>query len=64
LLDGVTETAASSARLYYESRQPTSPVSNKKIEVPTACADFPKEIIAASRSSLVALQAGAADRDA
>ena len=48
----VTETAASSARLYYESRHPTSPVNNKKIEVPTACADFPKEIIAASRSSL------------
>ena len=48
----VTETAASSARLYYESRHPTSPVNNKKIEAPTACADFPKEIIAASRSSL------------
>ena len=48
----ITETAGSSARLYYESRHPTSPVNNKKIEVPTACADFPKEIIAASRSSL------------
>ena len=50
----VTETAASSARLYYESRHPTSPANNRKVEVPTACADFPKEIIWAPRSSLAA----------
>jgi pimeloyl-ACP methyl ester carboxylesterase len=48
----VTETAASSARLYYETRHPTGPPNNRKIEVPTACADFPKEIISAPRSAL------------
>ncbi len=50
----VTETAGSSARLYYESRHPTSPANNKKIEVPTACADFPRELIPVSRASLEA----------
>ena len=50
----VTETAASSARLYYESRHPTSPVNNRKVEVPTACADFPRELIPVSRSALEA----------
>jgi pimeloyl-ACP methyl ester carboxylesterase len=41
-----TQTAASSARIYYESRH-TPPAANagRRIEVPTACADFPKEII-------------------
>ena len=46
----VTQTAASSARIYYESRHPTSPANARKIEVPTACADFPKEIIWSPRS--------------
>ena len=42
----VTQTAASSARIYYESRHaPPSATAGRRIEVPTACADFPKEII-------------------
>ena len=42
----VTQTAASSARIYYESRHAApSPMAGRRIEVPTACADFPKEII-------------------
>ena len=42
----VTQTAASSARIYYESRHaPPSPTSGRRIETPTACADFPKEVI-------------------
>jgi len=41
----VTQTAASSARIYYESRHPTSPPVPGKIAVPMACADFPEEII-------------------
>lgn len=45
----VTETAASSARIYYESRHPTSPPDTSRIEIPTACADFPQEIIWAPR---------------
>ena len=40
-----TQTAASSARIYYESRHPLSPPAPRRVEVPTACADFPKEII-------------------
>lgn len=44
----VTQTAASSARIYYESRHaaaaPAGP-TGRRIETPTACADFPKEII-------------------
>ena len=40
-----TRSAASSARIYYESRHPTSAPVPGRIEVPTACADFPKEII-------------------
>ena len=40
-----TQTAASAARIYYESRHPTSAPVPGRIEVPTACADFPKEII-------------------
>lgn len=40
----VTQTAASSARIYYESRH-AAPAAPRRIEVPTACADFPKEII-------------------
>ncbi|MBI3402081.1 MAG: alpha/beta fold hydrolase [Acidobacteria bacterium] len=47
----VTQTAASSARIYYESRHaaaaPAGPAgpSGRRVETPTACADFPKEII-------------------
>jgi len=40
-----TQTAASSARIYYESRHPLSPPVPRRVETPTACADFPKEII-------------------
>jgi pimeloyl-ACP methyl ester carboxylesterase len=40
----VTQTAASSARLYYESRHGGN-VFGGRVEVPTACAQFPKEII-------------------
>jgi pimeloyl-ACP methyl ester carboxylesterase len=40
----VTQTAASSARIYYESRH-AAPSPARRIETPTACADFPKEII-------------------
>jgi len=50
----VTETAGSSARIYYESRHPTTPSVPGRIEVPTACADFPKEIIWAPRRWLEA----------
>ena len=38
----VTETATSSARLYYESRH--VPSSTAKVTVPTACAIFPKDV--------------------
>ncbi|MFA5910420.1 MAG: epoxide hydrolase family protein [Vicinamibacterales bacterium] len=42
----MTQTAASSARIYYESRHaPPAATAGRRIEVPTACADFPKEII-------------------
>ena len=42
----VTQTAASSARIYYESRHARAdPAGPRRIETPTACADFPKEII-------------------
>lgn len=42
----MTQTAASSARIYYESRHaPPSATAGRRIEVPTACANFPKEII-------------------
>jgi pimeloyl-ACP methyl ester carboxylesterase len=40
-----TQTAASSARIYYESRHPLLAPVPRRVEVPTACADFPKEII-------------------
>ena len=43
-----TETAASSARLYYESRHAGTALTGR-VEVPTACAQFPKEIIWAPR---------------
>lgn len=41
----VTQTAASSARIYYESRHAPPAAPGRRVEVPTACADFPKEII-------------------
>jgi pimeloyl-ACP methyl ester carboxylesterase len=39
----VTQTAGSSARIYYENRHPTTPPGPGRIATPTACADFPKE---------------------
>lgn len=49
----VTQTAASSARIYYESRHAApNPNAGRRIEVPTACADFPKEIIWSPRQWL------------
>jgi epoxide hydrolase len=41
----VTQTATSSARIYYESAHSQPAAAGRRIEVPTACADFPKEII-------------------
>jgi pimeloyl-ACP methyl ester carboxylesterase len=50
-----TQTAASSARIYYESRHaaaaPAGP-AGRRVETPTACADFPKEIIWSPRKWL------------
>jgi pimeloyl-ACP methyl ester carboxylesterase len=49
----LTQTAASSARIYYESRHaPPAATTGRRIEVPTACADFPKEIIWSPRKWL------------
>jgi pimeloyl-ACP methyl ester carboxylesterase len=45
----LTETAASSARLYYETRHAVGALNRGRVEVPTACAQFPKEIIWAPR---------------
>jgi epoxide hydrolase len=50
----VTETAASSARIYYESRHPTTAPVPGRIAAPMACADFPKEIIWSPRRWLEA----------
>jgi len=47
----VTQTATSSARLYYESRH-AGPPDNRRIEIPTACAVFPRELIYAPRAWL------------
>jgi len=49
MLYWVTQTAASSARLYYESRH-VGNVLGGRVEVPTACAQFPKEIVWAPRA--------------
>jgi len=52
MLYWVTQTAASSARIYYETRHIAPAVAATaagRVEVPTACADFPKEIIWAPR---------------
>jgi pimeloyl-ACP methyl ester carboxylesterase len=50
----VTQTAASSARIYYESRHPLTTQPARRVETPTACADFPKEIIWSPRRWLEA----------
>jgi pimeloyl-ACP methyl ester carboxylesterase len=44
----VTETPTSSARLYYEARH-AGPADTRRIEVPTACAIFPKEVVYSPR---------------
>ena len=57
MLYWVTQTAGSSARIYYETRHiaaSTGAPAAGRIEVPTACADFPKEIIWAPRRWLEA----------
>ena len=38
-----TQTATSAARYYYEGRHSNSPPNIQRVEVPTACAAFPKE---------------------
>jgi pimeloyl-ACP methyl ester carboxylesterase len=40
----VTQTITSSARLYYESQHTATP-DNRRVDVPTACAAFPKEVV-------------------
>jgi len=50
----VTQTAASSARIYYESRHAPPAVNPRRIEAPTACADFPREVIWSPRRWLEA----------
>ncbi len=50
----VTQTATSAARYYYEGRHRASPPSTQRIEVPTACMAFPKEIMFAPRRWLEA----------
>jgi epoxide hydrolase len=47
----VTQTAASSARIYYEQRH-AAPAPARRIQTPTACADFPKEVIWSPRKWL------------
>jgi epoxide hydrolase len=42
MLYWVTQTATSSARIYYENQR--APAAARRVEVPTACAVFPKEI--------------------
>jgi epoxide hydrolase len=48
MLYWVTQTGTSSFRLYYEARH-APPADPGRIEVPTACAIFPKEVIYAPR---------------
>jgi pimeloyl-ACP methyl ester carboxylesterase len=40
----VTQTATSAARFYYDNRHGSGPTITQRVEVPTACAAFPKEI--------------------
>jgi|SRR5216683_4465683 len=54
MLYWVTQTAASSARIYYESRHAAPTPNSRRVDVPTACADFPKEIIWSPRRWLEA----------
>jgi pimeloyl-ACP methyl ester carboxylesterase len=53
MLYWVTETAASSARIYYENRR-APPAPPRRVEAPTACADFPREVIWSPRRWLEA----------
>ena len=39
-----TQTATSAARFYYDNRHGSAPPIQQRVEVPTACAVFPKEI--------------------
>lgn len=48
----VTQTPTSAARYYYEGRHTTGTPANVRIEVPTACAVFPKELFYGPRSWL------------
>jgi pimeloyl-ACP methyl ester carboxylesterase len=48
----VTQTAASAARIYYESRHAPAAGALRRVEAPTACADFPKEPIWSPRKWL------------
>jgi microsomal epoxide hydrolase len=45
----LTQTATSSARIYYEARN-AGPADTRRIELPTACAIFPKEVSYAPRA--------------
>ena len=59
----VTQTGASSARIYFENARAPGP--QRRVEVPTACAVFPKEISFAPRQvGRGAVQPHALDRDA
>jgi len=51
MLYWVTQTATSSARLYYEARH-GGPPDTRRIEVPTGCAIFPRELAYAPRAWL------------
>ena len=50
MLYWVTQTVTSSARIYYENRVATANAP-RKVEVPTACAIFPKEITGVDRAA-------------
>jgi pimeloyl-ACP methyl ester carboxylesterase len=54
MLYWVTETAGSAARIYYESRHPTTAPVPGRIAAPMACADFPGEVIWSPRRWLEA----------
>jgi pimeloyl-ACP methyl ester carboxylesterase len=41
----LTQTATSSARIYYENAHAAPVPASRRIDAPTACADFPKEVI-------------------
>ena len=50
----VTQTATSAARYYYEGRHSGSRPSTQRVEVPTACMAFPKELVFTPRRWLEA----------